>query len=474
MTAEAASSVVQGRPKRSRAGLRTTPVADAVDLPRMPIKRLPGLPGGGDVPIFRQTYAVLADTKGFLDGLRKVHGPNVVTGYVAFETFTIGEPELVREVLLDRNQDFSSRLGWDFAIGELFHGGLMLRDFDDHRAQRNIMQAAFRPAAMRGYLDIINPFFEQALEDWPADETFRFYPKAKTLGLHLAAALLLGVRFDSRDGPKVARAFIDEMKAAVSVIRKPVPPLTYWRGMKGRAFLTRYFSAQIDKRRERGGDDMFTQLCLATDEHGESMTDDEIVQHIIFLMLAAHDTTSSAVTTAIASLAQSPEWQDRLRDEIMSFDSPTMRYEDRDSLPQTEWTFKESIRMQPPVAYASRRTVRECQLGDYTLPKNASISPCSVITHYLPEYWTEPERFDPARFSPERAEHRQHPNLYYPFGGGAHMCLGVHLAGMQAKAFLYQFLRRFRVELAGSKPVKFRTLPIPHPRGHLPVRLTRI
>lgn len=219
---------------------------------------------------------------------------------------------------------------------------------------------------------------------------------------------------------------------------------------------------------------MFSQLCLATDEHGERLTDDEIVQHIVFLMLAAHDTTSSAVTTATAMLAQSPKWQDRLRNEIMSFDSPVMRYEDRDALVQTDWAFKEAIRMQPPVPYMTRRSVRDCTVGDFHVPQNTVVTPCSIITHYLPEYWTKPDEFDPARFGPERAEHKQHPGLYYPFGGGAHTCLGVHLAGMQSKAFLYQLLRRFRVELVSGGPVKFKQLPIPQPRGGLPVRLTPI
>ncbi len=474
MTAEVAPRLVQSRPRQPRPRLRATPIADAVELPLRPVKRLHELPRGGKAPLVRDTYAVLTDATQFVNGMRRRHGPNYVAGYFNFETFNVGEPELVREILLDRNQDFSSRVGWEYAIGELFEGGLMLRDFDDHRAQRNIMQAAFRPAAMRGYLDIMNPFFARALEHWPTDQPFRFFPKVKRLGLELAAALLLGVRLDGHEGAQVARAFIDEIKAGVALVRKPVPPFRYWRGMRGRAFLTRYFSEQIARRRATGGDDVFSQLCVASDEHGERLTDGEIVQHIIFVILAAHDTTSSAATTAIAHLAQDPSWQDRLRDEITSFDSPVMQYDDRDALPQTDWVFKEAIRMQPPVPYMPRRSVRDCELGPYRIPKNTAVNACSLITHYLPEYWTDPDRFDPERFSPERAEHRQHPSLYYPFGGGAHMCLGVHLAGMQAKAFLYQFLRRFRVERASTETLRFRALPIPQPRGWLPVRLTRI
>ena len=244
--------------------------------------------------------------------------------------------------------------------------------------------------------------------------------------------------------------------------------------MRGRQFLKQYFISQIDERRRSDRTDMFSQLCRAADDNGDRLTDDEIAQHMIFLILAAHDTTASAVTTSVWALASHPEWQSRLRTEALRYDSATMRYEDRDSLIETDWVFKEAIRMQPPVPFMPRRTVREVRLGPYTLPKNLNTGPVSIITHYLPEWWTEPQRFDPLRFSPDRMEHKQHPGLYYPFGGGAHMCLGVHLATMQAKAFLYQFVRRYKVTLPTSKPTKFQVLPIPHPVGGLPVELAAI
>jgi cytochrome P450 len=419
----------------------------------------------------RDTFQQLRNMYEFLQTRRERFGPNFAHGYFGFVPFAVGEPELVREVLLDRGSNFSSRMGWDFSIGRLFEGGLMLRDFDDHRAQRNIMQSAFRPAAMRGYLDIINPIIDDTLAKQSAELTFRFYPAAKKLGLRVAAELLLGVSLDARQGRKIGRAFINAVRAAVAVVRRPVPPNLYWRGMRGRAFLKRYFTSQIEERRQSHRMDLFSQLCRATDENGDRLTDEEIAQHMIFVVLAAHDTTASAITTSIWALGEHPAWQDRIRAEVMGHPSPVMRYEDRDTLVETEWVFKEAIRMQPPVSFMMRRTVREVQLGPYALPKNLTVVPVSLITHYLPEWWTEPTRFDPSRFSPDRAEHKQHPGLYYPFGGGAHMCLGVHLATMQAKAFLYQFLRRYEVSLQGTGPTQFQAIPIPHPINGLPVQL---
>lgn len=457
-----------------RRTLRETPISNAVNLPLFPERHPHGLPGDGGRTQVRDTLQQLHDMHGFLRSGRERFGPNFAHGYFGFVPFAVGEPDLVRELLLDRGSNFSSRMGWDFAIGRLFEGGLMLRDFDDHRAQRNIMQSAFRPAAMRGYLDIINPIINDAVEKRSSELSFRFYPAAKQLGLRIAAELLLGVSLDARQGRRISRAFIDAVRAAVAIVRRPVPPNRYWRGMRGRAFLKRYFTSQIEERRRSQRTDMFSELCRATDENGDRLTDEEIAQHMIFVVLAAHDTTASAVTTSIWALGKHSDWQDRIRAEMMGHSSPMMRYEDLDSLVETDWVFKEAIRMQPPVPFMMRRTVRDVQLGPYALPKNLTVAPVSLITHYLPEWWTEPERFDPLRFSPDRAEHKQHPGLYYPFGGGAHMCLGVHLASMQAKAFLYQFLRRYQVNLRGRRATRFQVVPIPHPVGGLPVQLSEV
>ena len=451
--------------------LRQTPLADAVDLPALPLREIEGLPGEGGRHQVRDSFEQLRDMHGFLQKRRERFGPNFAHGYFGFVEFTVGEPELVRELLMDRGSDFSSRMGWDFSIGELFQGGLMLRDFDDHRAQRNIMQAAFRPAAMRGYLEIINPIIDRTLTRWGRSPSLRFFPAIKELGLQVATELLLGESLDAATGRKIGRSFVDAVNAAVAVVRRPVPPGRYWRGMRGRAFLERYFASQIEGRRRSNRADMLSQLCRAEDEAGDRLSDQEIVQHMIFLVFAAHDTTASAVTTAIWALCEHPQWQERLRREIMAHDSSAMQYDARDALIETDWVFKEALRLQPPGAFMMRRTVREVQLGPYLLPKNLSVSPASRITHYLPDWWTEPNSFDPLRFSPARAEHKRHPGLYYPFGGGAHMCLGIHLATMQAKAFLYQLLRRYMVIPKARRPTRFQPVPIPHPSNSLPIAL---
>ena len=114
------------------------------------------------------------------------------------------------------------------------------------------------------------------------------------------------------------------------------------------------------------------------------------------------------------------------------------------------------------------------QINGHRIPANTGISVCSLLVHQHRDYWSDPERFDPERFSPERAEDKRQSHSYIPFGGGAHACIGMHFAGIQVKAFLKQFLSRYRVRLKPGHKVKMVPIPIPNPKDGLPVIMERI
>lgn len=451
----------------------SAPGAAEAPIPRPAgIDALRHLPGDDGRPWVGHTFDFVLDARGMVQRQRERYGPSFRIRMFGYPTFIVGDPEMARAVLMDPGKDYSSRMGWHFAIGELFARGLMLRDFDEHRLHRRIMQVAFRSDAMRTYLEMMNPLIARGLDAWAGAGELRFYPAIKQLTLDLAAEVFLGTQLGD-EATQLNRAFVDAVQASIAIVKRPVPPLSYWRGMRGRALLEEFFAARIAARREGSGSDMFTQFCQAKTESGERFSDRDIVDHMIFLLMAAHDTTTSSISTMMWYLAQFPEWQERVRQEVGAVGS-ALAYDDRDRLPQAEWVFREALRMQPPVPFIGRRSVREVPLGDVTLPANAALSVCSLVTHFLPELWSDPQRFDPERFSPERAEDKKRTHAYYPFGGGAHMCLGMHFAHLQVKAFVLQFLQRYRVSLASQRPVKMRSIPIPKPKNGLPLRLERI
>ena len=237
------------------------------------------------------------------------------------------------------------------------------------------------------------------------------------------------------------------------MIRKPLPGTAMARGVKGRKRIVAYFSEQIPIRRAKGGgDDLFSQLCHATHEDGALLSTQDIVDHMSFLMMAAHDTLTSSLTSFVGELAAHPEWQQKLRDEVsglgIATDAPTS-FDNLEAMQLTEMAFKEALRLKPPVPSMPRRAIRDFTFKGYAIPAGTMVGINPLFTHHMPEIWPEPEKFDPLRFTDE-AQRNRHRFAWVPFGGGAHMCLGLHFAYMQAKCFARHFLQNLE-RLAGAR-----------------------
>ena len=228
----------------------------------------------------------------------------------------------------------------------------MLRDFEEHRLHRKALSVAFKSGPMRSYLAALDRGIAARIAEWrtrPGD--MLFYPAMKQLTLDLAATSFFGADMGA-DAEPVKRAFIDMVAAAVTPIRKPIPGTKMWRGVKGRELIVAYFTRQIPIRRGEGGVDLFSQLCRATDDDGALLSTQDIVDHMSFLMMAAHDTLTSSLTSLVWLLAANPVWQERLCVETdalaLSPDAP-MPFEALDAMSLTEMAFREAMRINPPV-----------------------------------------------------------------------------------------------------------------------------
>lgn len=432
------------------------------------------IPGDAGPPIVNNTLRFLRDPWGFDAKMFARFGPLTRTRMFGRSVIVLGSPELASRLLLDRERSLSNKFGWSHFLGGLFDGGLMLRDFDDHRLHRGIMQAAFRGPARAGYHETIDRHFAATIEAWVQEPgPLRFYAAIRRALIEQAGTAFLGLP----PGPHVelaSRCFDAIRNATMALVRRKVPGTTWHKGMAGRRRLAALLRSEIPTRRDRAGRDLFSVLCKAEDEHGERFDDEAIVDHMIFLLFAAHDTTTSALTTLIDELTLAPELQERATAECLAIRGDAARaleYDDIDRLEFVDHCFREAIRLSPPVPYILRRTVRPCAIAGHELPERAPTSLIVRAVHCDPAIWTDPERFDPDRFSPERAEDRQHPHAWVPFGGGAHRCIGAEFARQQAKVFCYHLLTRVRVERLSPSKTAWRRVPIPVPRDGLPVRL---
>ncbi len=379
-------------------------------------------------------------------------------------------PEANQLVLRNQDNVFSNHQGWDFFIGKFFKRGIMLLDFEEHRFHRGIMQAAFKKPNLVHYLTRMSPAISQGIAQWSTSPTFHVLPHIKQLTLDIATHVFMGEQL----GPEadiINQAFVDCVRAGTALVRYPVPGGRWQRGLQARQVLEQFFRTRIADKRQSPGDDLFSRLCLAEDENGQRFSDEDVVNHMIFLMMAAHDTSTITLSAMFYFLAKYPEWQGRLRQESLALGKSYLDYDDLAKMEAMGLVMKESLRLIPPVHGLPRKTVKDVEFNGHRIPAGTFIIVSPIVTHHMSQWWPEPEHFDPERFSEARAEHKKHPYQYIPFGGGAHMCIGLHFAEMQVKAILHQVLLRYRwsVPMNYTMPINFTSLP--SPKDELPIRL---
>jgi cytochrome P450 len=378
-----------------------------------------------------------------------------------------------RLALVNTDQVFSNKQAWDQIIGRIFPNGLMLRDGDDHRYHRRLMQAGFKNRAMQRYMLEMEPQVREAVANWPVrdGESLLAYPMFKQMTLDLAASIFLGMDLGA-EATRINKAFETTVAASMPRIPLAIPGTILWRGIRARRYMVDYFRQQLPAKRAADGNDMFSLLCNATDEEGNRYTDQEVIDHMIFLMMAAHDTTTSTLTSMTYALARQPQWQRRLLEEIESLGVGHLRYEDLDRMQQTEWVMKEALRMYPPLSTLPKYSTMQFEFEGRQIPAGAMVATYPIHTHYMEQYWSEPTRFDPERFSDARAEHKNHAYCWVPFSGGAHMCIGLHFAIMQIKLVMFEMLRRYTWSVPQGYIMPVQQSPISKPRDDLPVYFT--
>ncbi len=426
------------------------------------------IPGSGGLPLVGNTLKVLADPTAHAEKSHAQYGPVYRSHVFGGWNINMLGPEANELVLFDRDKIFSSEQGWGPLLGMLFPRGLMLMDFDAHRGHRKALSIAFKPEPMLHYATALNEGIAPRIASWSGD-SFKFYPAIKQLTLDLAASSFLGVGLGP-EADQINRAFVDMVAASVGIVRQPIPGTLMAKGVKGRAYMLDFFAREIPKRRAHGGSDMFSQLCLTTEEDGAVLSDQDIMDHMNFLMMAAHDTLTSSITSMVYMLAKHPEWQAKLRaeHESLGVNDDELPYGKLGDMPLTECVFKESLRLISPVPNLPRRAVKDFQFKGHDIPAGAWVSVNPLFTHRMAEHWPDPLTFDPLRFTPENSAGR-HKYAWVPFGGGAHMCLGLHFAYMQTKIFFFHLLRHHEIALDANATEQWRIFPIPKPKDGLPV-----
>ncbi|PNE01631.1 cytochrome P450 [Alcanivorax sp. MD8A] len=434
---------------------------------------LKAIRGDRGLPLIGLTLSFMKDPINLMRKRYDRYGPISWASVFGMRMVHMVGPDANQFVMLNRGDLFSNHQGWDYFIGKFFHRGIMLLDFEEHRWHRKIMQQAFNRDVLRGYLQRMGPHITQGIEHWDRVPDFLVFNAIKQLTLDLATDVFMGYELGP-ESKAINQAFIDTVRAGTSLVRANVPGGRWAKGLKGRKVLERFFRKELPAKRASQESDLFSVLCHAKTEDGDQFSDDDVVNHMIFLMMAAHDTTTITLSTLFYYLAKNPQWQQRLREESQALNKTCINYDDLAKLEGIGLAMKEALRLCAPVPSLPRKTVRDAEFNGYFIPKGTFISVSPFFTHYMEEFWPEPETFDPERFSEARREDKIHPYAWVPFGGGAHKCIGLHFAEMQVKAILHQVLLNYRWSVPDSYEMPLDTTSLPVPGDGLPVTLQRL
>ena len=232
-----------------------------------------------------------------------------------------------------------------------------------------------------------------------------------------------------------------------------------------------FFRSRIAERRKAPAPDLFTSIC--SEGSSDSLCNDEIVDNMIGLLVAAYETTASTMMMMVCALASYPEWQERLRAELAETGaSEHVRFETLGELTLTDSVMNETLRLHPPLPFMPRRALRAFEFEGHLIPENAAIIISPRFIHRMPSIYPNPDAFEPERFASPRAEDKVHSCAWIPFGKGPHTCMGMHFARMEVKSFFAHLLARFRIAVSEERELKMSYVPVHGPAGKgLPVRL---
>ena len=416
----------------------------------------------GSPPVVGHSIQFNYDALTLIQRLQKSKGDVFQLNILNEDVLLLLTPSATKQIFLDPDDNFSSKHGWEFSIGPTFENGLMLRDFDDHKYHRSLLQTSFRRDALDKYINIIQPRIDSWIEEVKQKKEFYLYKSIKQLMFNVAVELF----FDEVDDTKLNhlnQLFINSIKPATTIVRSPYPMTRMKKGLKARVELLEYFQEKSDKI-DLSKETLFADLVKTNNEEA-GLTNFEIAEHMIFLLLAAHDTTTSTLTSSIHFLAGDENYQNKVK-----IESSTLSKTDISDLKNGilgEALFNEAIRKYPPVPFSPRCVVRDAELDGYEIPKNTYIAAGPLVLHNDERYWEDPLAFNPERFEDPTITHE----AYFPFAGGAHTCLGKFFASYLFKNVIYKLVDNFQI-ISTNEDLKINPAPIPNPRKDVKIQVS--
>jgi cytochrome P450 len=440
----------------------------------MRVRRRRILPGPRPLPFIGSPWAITGDPLAKLSRLQRQYGDLTAFWIGRQHVVVVADPDRIEDILVKRRtatikdpvtRELSSVLG----------NGLVTSDGAHWKRQRKAIAPSFTPRQLASYAEAMVRSADECLPPvGPRD----VHEDMSRTTLHIVIRTIFGAEPSGEAGevgPLVERmmeAFVTEQRTAWRFVPKVVPGRHRREVAQARQALDALIYRLIDRARtSEGSDALLHRLIAACDDQGMGMTDEELRDELLTLFLAGHETTSLLLSFTLWMLAEHPEVQERLHDEldrVLGSDVPgpdILR-----QLPFMDAVLDETLRLYPPVWAIARELVEPLDLGPATLEVGAKVVISMWMLHRDPRFWIGPERFRPDRWRNGETDDL-HRMAFLPFSDGARVCVGNHFAKMEAGIVLARVLQQRGVAPVPGYAPDFVASVTLRPRNGVHVRL---
>jgi cytochrome P450 len=463
-------------------GLPITPKQSPDMSPNAPAARPPGpknaRPWLGVLPLFRK------DPANYLLKIAREYGDLAYMRLGPQHAFVVSHPDAIRDILVTHQGNFTKSRMLERAK-VLLGDGLLTSEAEFHTRQRRLVQPAFHRDRLLRYAADMVACAERTRETWAAGaergmhQEMDVHKEMTRLTLAIVGRTLFSADVSS-DADEIGRAMTQIFELFDTLLlpfsdwiqKLPIPPVR--RFEKARDRLDKIVYGLIAERRRSGKDagDLLSMLLLAQDENDNAhMTDKQVRDEALTLLIAGHETTANALTWTWYLLSQNPAVESKMHAEIDSaLGGKLPAFEDVSKLPYTSGVFAESLRLYPPAWAIGRRAREDYSIGGYAIPAKSILLMSPWVVHRDPQWWPEPERFNPDRWHPDEAAKR--PKFsYFPFGGGARVCIGERFAWAEGVLVLATIAQRWKMRLVPGHPVETRAVITLRPKHGMKMTL---
>lgn len=438
-------------------------------------------PGPAGREMFRAFSAIRGNPLGYLARVWQEHGDVVQFPIPRPPSYLVNDPEAVRGVLVEQARSYGKSTIQYRALSLVTGEGLLTSDADVWRRQRRMVQPAFHHETLAQLTDHVERSSSSVLADWERAGTGAIIDIGSAM-MHATLEVVGHALFGSdlsQDASALADATLDALDVVIARARVPITPPGWiptranWRLAAANNVFDSAVRRMIAERAHAQfrTHDMLDMLMEVRDENGQGLSGEEIRNQMVTFIVAGHETVASALTWAWALLADHPEEQESLHEELSQIvrDAP-LTIDDYPRLVRTRAVFDEALRLYPPAWLITRKALAFGELAGRKVPAGSLVIMSPWLLHRHPSLWSTPEEFRPSRFIDEDVDR----SSFLPFGAGPRMCIGRDFAYLEGVLMLARLASRFQVSYpAGAGVPAMDPLVTIRPAGGLKLRITR-